>query len=389
MIIISYLLCITITMILLSFSTSKNIKVSIIVCGLLFGVMSFFMIPRGMYYVDTVGYFSNLDQIRSILQLGGLDSAWQFIKYSTPYGAVPIMGLILLFCSLFPTNGTLLSITAFVDILFALLFFKDVVIDMKLSKKAFLISAAAFFCIFNFNAAIGGIRNDLVIIVGVFIIWKKINNQLSNIVAYTLLFLLSLIHPFTIILIMMLIIVDIFTDNSIIMKIFYIVFLSQKILQSVFIKLLTPFSNLLYVQSILSKSTQYLGDNASLTLSDMTFGRSLLKFIFIIFILVMFYILCKKRFPQKYNQIVLLFICFAVGAFSDKVLFGRIIKSIIILAIPYIGVLATTKFSKNSKGKKSIILLIMSITFIFCSLSLTDNVRALNKYYELQIFQQF
>lgn len=400
---VGYLMTMLISLaIFLCLKVSLNVKILIV--AILFMLFSFLIIPKLDSKVDALQYFSSLDAIRVARINHGLIDAWRIINTDSTsvsnsingvmsFSATPVMAVVMLGMSYFP-DIALLSVVCFFDFFFALKIIQLVVNKNRLSILYYCYGFIIFCSIFAYSIAVSGIRNNMVGTIFTYFAFRYLENGYPIISWPTILLLfiiiiLSLIHPYTLLLGLLLLIVITFKKYKVALRISDVLMLLQSFFQRTVISLIVPLSSISFFSSIILKSNQYLGKNATILISSTAnlfrdIGRLL---VFGLLLIITLWI--KQRFiSQGYIEFVVIFFCFACGAFFDQLLFERCMLVSLPIILPFITVLpAEFNFELNSSELitlKSVVtytmMIILCLYAIFC---LIDNLRAGTSYYEL------
>lgn len=403
---VGYLLTILISLaIFLCVRSSLSVKVFIV--AMLFMVFSFLIIPKLDSKVDALQYFSSLDAIRTARINHGLTEAWRVINTNPTdtsnsinsvmsFSATPVMALVMLGMSYFP-DIVILSVVCFIDYFFALKIIQLVVDKNKLSISYYCFGFIIFCCIFAYSIAVSGIRNNMVGTVFAYFALKYLENERvffswSTISLLLIIILLSLVHPYTLLLGLLLLLVIIFWRYKTILRIIDGLMLLQSFFQRAIIMLLIPLAGIPFFSSIILKSNQYLGKNATILISSTAnlfrdIGRLL---IFGLLLIITLWV--KQQFiDRRYIEFIIIFFCFACGAFFDQLLFERCMLVSLPIILPLIIVLPA-EFSSELRSNESIslktvaIYIMMIILCLYAGFCLVDNLRAGTSYYELFTF---
>lgn len=400
---ITYLLIMLISIaILLCLRANLNIK--IIIIALLFTIMSFLIIPKLDSKVDALQYFSSLNAIRIERTQHSLFDAWKIINTAPAssgtatnnvmsFSATPVMAIVMIIMSYFP-DITLLSCVCFIDYFFALKIIQIVVKNNKLSIYYFCFGFIIFSSVFAYSIAVSGIRNNMIGTIFAYIALRFSEHRYKILSWHFLSFLfisllLILVHPYTLLLAFLFILSLIFSKHTVIMRICNVLVLFQSLFQQLFIALITPFNTIPFFSSIILKSNQYLGENATILISS---NANLLRDIGRLLFLGTVFII-TRRFSEHYinvtyTEFVLLFLLFAIGSFNDQLLFERCMLVFLPIVLPYIilllvrvKTLATIEREVSFKAVVSYITLFMICIYaLFC---LADNLRAGTTYFTL------
>ncbi|KRM91128.1 hypothetical protein [Liquorilactobacillus cacaonum] len=353
---------------------SKNFFTSYVVIAFLFAVLAFFMIPKPGMYVDSVRFFNTIDQVSLIRQTQGINSSLNYLFNYEGYDAIPLMGVIIYAISFIKLNGMLLFFSAFVDVFFGIYLVNE--INKNRDKKNLVKNVFYFLCLFEFNAAITGVRSNIVDSVGVTIGFLLLQKKIKLSKSIFLFFLLTLIHPFSITIFLIIMYIKVFGKNKYFMWLFYILLFFQERFQQTLFSSLSIFSSIPFFSSILFKSNQYFGDNASiLASSDYSIYRNIIRLCFFAILFVLVALLRKKIKISDKLFISVFWLC--LGSFGDQIFFGRCVVLLFYISLPYINELQNLiKLVTKKKYKKLIILLVTLCIVSYSCVSLFDNIRA-------------
>lgn len=400
MFIIGYLLTISVCITLICVMQFK-LNNKILICALLFGLFAFFIVPRPDSNVDALKYFQILNHLKTIPNQAIVEK-WNYVNATQlpvsqnsvsdtlSLNSTPVMGIIMMIVSMLP-NSFLLALAAFCDYFFT---FKMMGIILKrdhLSSYYFGYGFLVFSCLFVYSAAVGGIRNNLVgTIFGYFVLryfaknGSKFNWSDFMVVLIIALFL-SLIHPFTLILLVLFVLTAVFSRLKII-RLFDVLVTGESLFQPILIKFFSLFSVIPFFASIVSKSGQYLGKNATIHISS---SANLLRDIMRLIVLLALFIIIQEAGRQfiikGYSEFLILLFCLLIGSVRDQLLFDRILLVLLPIMSTYfillLEVIAEFGLSKLTFKKFSIysFFILMNCYALFC---LVDNLRAGELYYQ-------
>lgn len=401
-----YLLVMVISLIIFAFVKLK-LNTKIMIAALLFTVFALVIIPYDNGAVDATKYYGFLNYIRHVRAIGGISAAWSAINsdaysninfgssslLSAPdtlsFAATPVMGMVMLVMSYFP-NEFLMAIVAFADYYLAMKMIQLVVERHHLPLRYFTIAYLIFCCLFVYSAAVSGIRNNFVGTAFAYaaLRYADSNSRLLSFKTIKLLIitiLLSLIHPFTLILFSLFMIAVIFYRTKWIRLFDGLMFL-QSFFQGGFLALMMPLSAIPFFSSILYKSNQYLGSNATIHISSgANMVRDLARLFVLLLIFALVHRLSRKFINQRYTEFVLLLFCFIIGAFRDQLLFDRCLLVMLPIMLPFITLLPVVANIYHLSHPKSTRAFILYLTIvglgIFSVICLTDNLRAGSLYF--------
>lgn len=381
-----------------------RLDIKILIVAILFTIFSFLIIPKLDSKVDALQYFSSLDAIRIARINHGLVDAWRVINTNPTdtsnsinsvmsFSATPVMAVVMIIMSYFP-DIALLSVVCFIDFFFALKLIQLVVEKNELSISYYCFGFVIFCSIFAYSIAVSGIRNNMVGTIFAYFAFKYLESDYPFIswpTAFLLLIIiiLSLIHPYTLLLGLLLLLVAIFWQYKAFLRVIDVLMLAQSFFQRAIIMLLIPLSGIPFFSSIILKSNQYLGKNATILISSTAnLLRDIGRLLVFGLLLVITLWLKQKLIDQRYLEFVIIFFCFACGAFFDQLLFERCMLVSLPIMIPLITVMPAELDSELRTSLpvslKAVILytiiLFLCLYAIFC---LVDNLRAGTLYYEL------
>ena len=402
---ICYLLVMVISLVIFAF-IDLNLNKKILIAALLFAIFALIIIPKDNGTVDATKYFSFLENIRHARQEGGQIMAWQMVNNNTmtlnlkpsgmavpdalSFGATPVMGLIMLIMSYFP-NELLMALVTFADYFFAMKIIQIVVEKNKLSKWYFCCTYLIFCCLFAYSVAVGGIRNNFVGTAFAYAALRYLEKKKpffswATIELFAVTLLLSLIHQFTLILFALFFLVVVFNRYKIIMRILDIMMFGQSIFQDFFLSLIGPLGGIPFFASILFKSNQYLGNNATIHISS---TANLVRDVARLVILLLIFLVVRKfssdLIDLRYIEFIILLFCFIIGSFKDQLLFERCLLVMLPIMLPYITILlvAVRHYDlRNPESARAVALnLSLIFLFLFAIICLSDNLRAGSTYY--------
>lgn len=371
-------------------------------CAFLFGLIGLLFIPKIGSNVDALKYFDVLNHLRTIPK-GDLFQRWQYLNGTTittttdlmatstiSFSSTPVMGVVMLIMSYFP-NSFLLASVAFIDYFFVLKMMSLFVEKEQLSNREFAFGFIIFCCLFVFSAAVGGIRNNLVgTILGYVYLklcYSTSSNGFHNFIWVSIIsILLSLVHPFSLLLYSLMIIAFFFTGHPII-RLFDVLMVSERIFQPALISLFALFGSIPFFASIVAKSGQYLGKDATIHISSTAnLVRDLMRLLVFLALFIIIQRLGKHLINHKYNELMILMFCLLIGSIQDQLLFDRILLVLLPLMAPYIIMLCSTvkTYCVGILTPSKIMVYLYFLAFnIYALICLIDNVRAGTLYYRV------
>ena len=97
---LSYLTVTLVTLVMISLSSSRRKRLTVLVfSALFFGLIGFMMVPKTTVFVDTVRFFNTLDETRTFAVTDKAE-AWHYLMNVRGYNSVPVIGLIIFLISL-------------------------------------------------------------------------------------------------------------------------------------------------------------------------------------------------------------------------------------------------------------------------------------------------
>lgn len=397
MFIFGYLIALLISILfILIFRTSLNNKVWIVAC--IFTCFAILVIPRSGSNVDALKYFSVMDLIRHSGH-PNLVQAWSLINQNSntivssnvpgnttlSFSATPIMGILVMIMSFFP-NSFLLGLTTFCTFFFVLKMIQIATEKNHLSTQEFCFGFLIFASLFVFSAAIGGIRND---VVGTIFGWLcfRIAENKSKVTArdwfvmVILAIVLSLIHPFTLIL-FVLFTLTLLSYHTHWIRIIDGLMVLQTLYQGAVIQLLSLFGGIPFFGSIVYKSSQYLGNNATIHISSTAnLIRDICRLIFLLILFVIVEQAKQHQINVRYREFIIMLFCLLIGSARDQLLFDRILLVLLPLMSPYFVVLPNTFMYQVKKNKGILTYIYIIVLSGYALFSLIDNLRAGFLYY--------
>lgn len=393
--------------ILLLLESRLNFIIKSLLVALIFGLVALMMTPKAGVFTDTVRFFDELNNIRLNIRLSSFTNALKQLLSSSSisandsiesYSSIPVMGIIMMIMSNFG-NGWLLFLVAFVDIFCALWiihkfsqrYLREGASEFSFSKYE-MYAWVSFLCLFNFNAAIGGIRNNLVGFVYILVLIELFANTGKTVKILILqtitAIILVLIHPFALVLYIISLLAILCYKNRLLMFACEIVLLLQRFYQSLVIGNLQIFGGSSVVQNMMFKNSQYFGANSYIgAASQFSVVRDGLRFLLFIMIIICVRMISTNNsdIMNRYNGFINLYIAYSLGATYDATLFNRCISLMLIAVIPYLVQFFYFLCSKEQIKFKHPILMygFTGLLSIFLVLSLVDNVRAGTRFYDM------
>lgn len=374
-----------------------SVKWKAILIGVIFGTLGLMMTPRNGNFSDVVRFFNELNSFRLEISLSSFSDVFNYLIHSSTggtandavaqYSSVPVMGVVMMIMS-YLKNGWLLFLTAFIDISSA----SYLVISSthkylhyqveNYDVRAWLI----FSCLFNFNATIGGIRNGVIGCIFILVFWSILDeNKESIFIKLTILTLvLSLVHPFTLVIYLLAIIAIFCYKHNYLMFIFEIILLCQHFYQPILLNHLNSLGGGAFLESLSFKSTQYFGSSAYIgAASQFSIVRDTMRvFLFICIIFFVRYNSKTTNYYQKYNAFTDLFISLSIGAYTDQIFFSRCSLIMTIVLIPY---LVRLIYIFNNNTNKLLPVLSKYLFNFLLLISLVDNLRAGTRFFSLTL----
>lgn len=384
---ILYVVAFLVTLIIFS-TTRLESKKKIVVVGIIFGLFALMMTPRDGSTLDIVRYYNDLNTIRMFRANSSISNTISYIssmgssniagmENGSTYGSVPVMVGVMLLCSYF-SNHWLLFITGFMDV-FCVMLLINKVANQHNDRKPLLVGSALFLSLFIFIAAISGIRTNIVgtifSVTYYYLLddlnWRKTRIFLIISVAITL------IHPFALALVCIALLVRIFQKNKYSTLIIGALMLGFSTFQVYLLSIVSKLSFIPFFASISYKSTQYIGDTATIVAgSKAQIFRSLVRLaVFVGIFIVSKYAVRESKIPKSYQRMVGIFICFTVGAITSQVIFSRSVTILLLLMVPYLAEIPYWNVRENHVYKLGTALFLVFI-FGFALVSLADNLRA-------------
>lgn len=401
MFIIGYLLAMVISFII-AFYVKINLNLKIVILALIMAAFAFFVVPDINSRIDALPYLYSLDNLRYITKTNGLLEAWRVVSSADvtggggtsqvmAFGGAPLMGGLMILFSFLP-NPVFLAVIAFADYFFVMKSIQLVVNRSKLDEQFFAYGYAIFMALLAFTNAVGGVRNNLVGTVFAYYCLRYFESQnriwsFATLKMYVLIVVLSLIHPFTLLLGILFTLVIILKKRWQV-GIVSILLVFQGPLQSIILLALRPLSFLPFVASILFKSNQYLGDTATMYISSRAnWARDLARLVFVVALLVVLRKIMDQYVSHRYTCFVIFLILFAVGAIQDEVLFERCLLVLLPIIAPYLMLLlvslknVVTKQTNYLAGRYAFTMVFL----LYATVCLVDNLRAGELYYSFLI----
>lgn len=396
MFIIGYL-----TITICSFAIAAFLKIrlqtKVWILALMMGIFGFFVVPDITSKIDALPYLYSLNYYRTVLEFKGVGALWHLIEVGgnssvvtntqlMTFQASPVMGLIMFICT-FLSNPFFLGLIAFLDYFFVLKIIALVTTQNKLPDIYFAISYLIYMCLFVYTNAVGGIRNNLVGTFYAYFFLRYVVNK-CPLWSYSTLWLcivaiiLSLIHPFTMLL-FIISILAVIMHRTWEYRVIDVLLVFQRFFQKTIINLLVPLSTLPFFGNILSKSDQYLGDNITLFISSRAnWIRDVSRLLIMIVILIIVWKSCSKYLDRKYLEFVIMLICFTFGSVHDQVLFERCLLVLLPIMSPFITILPRTIKDKMQLMHSNVLLVsLITLMSAYIAMIFIDNLRAGELYY--------
>lgn len=362
---ICYLSAMVFTVVLLSLFGQKGRGVALFFASLVFGLIGFCMIPKPDVYVDTIRFFGTLDVTRA-MNLWSPQQGWSYVMNDSGYNAVPVMGVIMYLLSLQSQNGWLTFMAASIDVGAGFIILHAV--SKKYGGTALAVSALAFLALFNFNAAVSGVRNYMAGSLALVICYLTSKKSLW----YSALFVpLILIHPFVAIIAFIYIFSLTVIRHKVVFTILCVGLFLQRFLQEFVFSICEKLSFIPFFASLSFKSEQYFGEGGYIGLASIaSYVRSLLLFALYAFIIIVF--LWKKKLT-RYDGICIMLLCLDAGAIQDQSLFSRITGIMLFAELPMLYGLIVSGLRQLKYGRITLEFLVVMMAAVIV---LMDNIRA-------------
>lgn len=371
---ICYLSAMVFTVVLLSLFGRKYGGIALFFASLLFGLIGFCMVPKPDVYVDTIRFFGTLDVTRA-MNLWSPQQGWSYVMDDSGYNAVPVMGVIMYLLSLQSQNGWLTFMAASVDVGagFIILY----AVSKRRGDTALAISALAFLALFNFNAAVSGVRNYMAGSLAMVICYLTSKKSLW----YSLLFVpLILIHPFATIIAFIYIFSIAIIKHKVVFAVLCGGLFLQSFLQKFLFAIFEKLSFIPFFASLSFKSNQYFGEGSYIELASIfSYIRSLL--LFALYALIVIVCLWGNEL-SRYDGVCIMLLSLGAGAIQDQALFSRITGIMLFAVLPmlYNLIVSGMRQLKHSRISLWFFVVLIAITIVF-----VDNIRAGISFQNIQI----
>lgn len=369
-----YLWAMLVSLAILRTLSVRSIFAGMVFCGMLFGFIGFCMTPRPGLYIDIVRFFETLDMAR--LHSDGLLSAWFYLLDSYGYSSTPVIGFILAVCSRFSENGWITFIAAMGDVC-AGLWLVWRTSQRCGSKRVMMFGAAFFFMVFNFNAAVSGVRMNLACSWACCIAYRSLvegKREAKGLVGYLA---LALIHPFSLVIAAFDVTYRLIGTKRFPMVAVHVLLLGQGFWQTALFGLFDLLSFIPFFDSLAFKTTQYFGETAYIgASSNLNRIRSVLLFAAMAFFAIRLLARSKQIIPSGYKSLCTMHMCLTLGAFQDEALFSRCVSTMLFVVLPVMACAAyRVPGERHQSARPSPAALQLLIVF-FQAVCLVDNLRA-------------
>lgn len=391
---VAYLCISTVSLIILSLDNIKS-KYKSLIIACFFAIFAFFITPTIMgNNLDFVRYFNDLNTFRTYRELSGIKNTLNYM-YSYPiggnsgieiseqstYGGIPGT-LLLMFVFSYVPNKFLLAFVAFIVIYCSIRLMGGVSEKYINSRKTLVMTGFLFFALLPFMRVVSGFRTYIVASVFSYCVWLELVCKKRNFAFWGIYLLLMLIHPLIAIPVLLFILTNLFVDRKPIMRMLDVALLFTKFAQDFIVYIISNLVFIPFFSSIFIKSNQYQDQSS---FSQIEFIRSLL-----LFFIIMLVFICSNLWTdtdKKYNEFVLLIICFTLGSLFNPLAFGRYTTVLLFASIPYFCQISNWKDSKYTLSRETrlIQILLFALIFALSVLILVDNLRASLIYVQLGI----
>lgn len=363
---------------------------TVVIClgAIVFGTIGYGMVPKPFLYVDTIRFFNTLNTSNAIRSVYGLRDSLNYIFNDEGYRSVPIAGIYIFVVSLFNNNRLLNFVTGI--IIFIAMMNSLRVANQNKSNIGNVFAGAYLLCVFNFQAAVQGVRTGISYSLFCYTVTAYFMGKLSYRRAVICSLIYSLIHP-TILIFLFLFIISISIKSKTASLITSIMLIFNNIFTRLIVELLTIFDNYAYIASIIYKYNQYSGEDGEIYItSDFEIYRSIIKFLFAS-LLIFIYSQTKKQnnkiTENSYMKFLLFNVAFVVGNIFNPLFFSRYVTMLVLLVSPLVVCIfsnfyTNTKEKKESRNMTKIFIIIFACFLVF---SLVDNMRAANRFYDISI----
>ncbi|WP_413537679.1 EpsG family protein [Enterococcus malodoratus] len=374
------------TLIIVPHVRRKYVLVTLLISALAFGIVALFMTPNEGVFIDSIRFFGELDQLRSVRYFSGIIDSWRYCLDKINYSGVPIAGLYILMISLIKSNAFLLGITAFIQIIFAFIWIKKIADDSENFNRSIFWGLFFFLAWFNFMASVSGVRNMTAFIIFGYLTYISFQEDKFRIINWIMSFSLCFFHSSILIFFVIRVFCYIIWSKKLNYIFNLVLFLNRFIQQSVLV-FLSYFSNFPFIDQILFKSEQYLGANAYIgATSDFSQIRNLVKLLTVVILFMLYRKYSNRKFSIKYDNFFISTVCFSIGSFFDYILFGRTVNLIVFLTIPYfMTIFCQKKYTINSDWKKIIFFCAFLFIFGVTVFITVDNARAALRFVHLSL----
>ena len=350
--------------------------------ALLFGVLWLFASPRAGVYVDTVRFFATLDATRQSCS-SGLAGGWEYLM-SAGYDSTPVIGAILLFVAQLGDNRWLTFVAAFVDYAAAFFLVRQAVVSAG-DRKSAIFGMLFFMLVFNSNAAVNGVRNNMAGALAVCAAYRYLNQRSGLLAAIVCYVVLALIHPFVLLIAAIHLVARYVSSRRVVATVFYLTCLLWRGFQSLIINIIGSLSFIPFFSSIQFKATQYFGEDAYIFQST-AFSRirDILLFLFIAFCIIYCLLFGKKRISKGFQCFTVAYLSFSAGSLPDEIMFNRCVCILLFVSLPYISMIIPDLQLGHRASRwhysLSSILVVAAMIIIYI-----DNMRAAVRFEEISL----
>lgn len=350
----------------------NHINIYFVLMDFLVSTMSFFIQPVSFYYTDMERFNGLLSTSRTMNELYGFFSGFDWLSVSSEYVGQPLVCAYIWLLSFFKYNNWFFAITTFIFIGCFFIVIRLLQNKFKYSNVSLISASSLFFLYFNLFFEIEGIRNFLAFIMIVLGFCYDIyyGKKFFSIFIYILAILM---HPSAIMIVAIIFGLKVIqyikiNSNISLIKIFGLILLFSNYI-ILFISKILPPSQGGFLQVIQGKSDGYVSGNS--TFQAYASGTEILV-TSILFVFLIFSVFCAYRIGKKngildikntnYFNFIFLLISFNIGSFQSTQIYLRVVILILFLTLPLLSCILS---NNNSRFFNFVyILLILAVALI-------------------------
>lgn len=338
------------------FSKKKYLKYCYLITCILLALIAFNIVPEKN--LDLYRYFMHLDNVKVY--------GWSYLSTHDDFSSLPVWAVIIYIVSILKHNGFLSAICVFLAYWSVFRLIYKASIKFNLNRSSILLAIFCFISFFNFYAMAAGIRNKLAIAIFCYVLYVDLIECKNKYYCYIIYFLLGFLHPSIFALVILRILLEFYNEKS--KYIICTLILLWSNLKSVFLIILTKFSNIPIIGLIVSKMNVY-DLNEAYAVANVNLYTFIYMTRLILFIIIFKYYKKKSKnnnVLRKYNDFLSISLCFVVGSIKEYHFFIRFSDYVLILIlIPIMYYINLPNKYESSKRKSIVFITLLYESLLF------------------------